>query len=283
MHKYSPRWQEWVHRTPGGSRRLCAPLPARIVAAMTDRLLSNRIAVVTGGSSGIGAATARRLAAAGAHVALVGRRTHRLKELAAALDGRALPLPVDVGDRAALDRAAQHVEEELGRVDLVVAGAGIMPISPIVERRADDWDRLLELGLGGVLNTVHAFVPQLVRAAEAGQPADLVTISSIAAHRVLPSAIVYGATKAGVTHLAAGLRAELGPLGVRVTNVEPGATDTELINSVGGPETRARIAEMLSGLTVLKPDDVARLVAFAVSQPPHVNLPRVVVMSSEEA
>jgi NADP-dependent 3-hydroxy acid dehydrogenase YdfG len=244
--------------------------------------LQHRTAVVTGASSGMGAATARALAARGARVALLARREERLQALAAELGDLALPVVADVTDRAAVDRAAAKIEDAFSDVDLVVAGAGSMPIAPIVERRADDWDRVVDVTLDGVLNTVHAFLPSLTRVAGAGRPADLVLVSSIAAHRVLPTAIVYGAAKAGVSHLAAGLRAELSPAGVRVTNIEPGATNTELIDSVGGPETRASIAEVLASLTVLEAGDVARLIEFAVSQPPHVNLPSVAIMSTEE-
>jgi NADP-dependent 3-hydroxy acid dehydrogenase YdfG len=247
--------------------------------------LAGRVAVVTGASSGMGAATARRLAAGGASVALLARRADRLDALADSLrstGAAVLPVPTDVSDRAALDAAATRVAEELGPVDLVVANAGLMPLAPIVDRRADDWDRMIAVNLGGVLAAVHAFVGQLVDAAAAGRVADLVTISSLAAQKAMAKAAVYGATKAAVTHLAANLRIELSPLGVRVTNIEPGATDTELRGSIGDPDVLAWLDDYLASTTVLQPENVADLVGYVAEQPAHVNFRQIVITSTAE-
>jgi NADP-dependent 3-hydroxy acid dehydrogenase YdfG len=189
----------------------------------SDRPLSGRVAVITGASSGIGAATARALAAGGAQVALLARRRDRLDALAEELGGDALALSVDVERAGALAEAAEAVATRLGRADLVVANAGIMQPAAIEA----DWRRQLDVNVGGVLATVQAFLPALLAAAGDGT-ADIVTTSSIAARVRFPGYTVYGATKAAVTALAEGLRVDLSPRGVRITNLEPGLIATEL-------------------------------------------------------
>ena len=186
--------------------------------------LAGRVAVVTGATSGIGAATARRLAADGAAVALLGRREDRLRALAAELhddvDARAgaIALATDVTDPAAVERAARRVGAELGRVDLVVANAGAMLAAPFETADTAEWDRMIELNVRGLLRTGRAFAGDLLAAAADGAPADLVHVGSVGGHLVFPTYAVYGATKAAVAHLTRNLRAELGPRGVRVKN-----------------------------------------------------------------
>jgi NADP-dependent 3-hydroxy acid dehydrogenase YdfG len=244
--------------------------------------LEGRVAVVTGAASGIGAATARRLTAGGASVALLARRRERLEALAAELGERALPLAVDVTDPAAVQAAAGAVAERFGRADLVVNNAGVMLAAPLSELREDEWTRMLDTNVRGVLEVVRAFVPGLVEAAKEG-PADLVNISSIGARITFPGYAVYGATKAAVSYFSRSIRTELAPLRVRVTNVEPGLTESELRDHVAHPDSRAIVDSMFEQMDALTSGDVADLIAYAVTRPRRVSVPELVIVPSDQA
>jgi NADP-dependent 3-hydroxy acid dehydrogenase YdfG len=244
--------------------------------------LDGRVAVVTGAASGIGAATARRLAADGASVALLARRRERLESLAAELGDRALAVPVDVTDPRAVDDAAARVADGLGRVDLVVNNAGVMLAAPLTELRYDEWTRMLDTNVRGVLEIVRAFVPGLVEAAKDG-PADLIDISSVGARQTYPGYAVYGATKAAVTYLSQAIRGEVAPSGVRVTNIEPGLTDTELREHVANAEARALVDSMFDTMGGIGADDVADLIAYVVSRPRDVNIPLLQILPTAQA
>jgi NADP-dependent 3-hydroxy acid dehydrogenase YdfG len=165
--------------------------------------LDGRIAVVTGAASGMGAATARRFAEAGARVALIARRADRLDPLVDDLGAdRALAVPADVTDPAALDAAGALVADRLGPVDLVVANAGVMLPGPLEELRTEEWRRMIDLNLTGVLETVRVFLPALLDSADRRGVADLMLISSLGARVTFPGYAVYGATKAAVSYLA---------------------------------------------------------------------------------
>jgi NADP-dependent 3-hydroxy acid dehydrogenase YdfG len=249
--------------------------------------LRGRTAVVTGAASGMGEATARLLAAHGARVALLARRADRLDEVAAKIvaeGGEALAVPADVTDPAGVESAAHRTREAYGPVDLVVNAAGVMLPNPVTAGREDEWTRMIDTNLTGALRVVRAFVPDLLAAASEGRPADLVNISSIGAHLAFPDYSVYGATKAALTHLSATLRTELGPRDVRVTNIEPGLTDTELAGHIDN----AALSDALDGMfasvgTALSAGDVADLVAYTVSRPAHVNLRQAVVLPTRQA
>ena len=207
----------------------------------TTRPLAGRVAVVTGATSGIGAAVARRLAAAGASVVVTGRRADRLDALAAELPD-VVAVAADVSARSALDPVVAAARE-LGGADLVVANAGTMSGAPFEAGDAADWDRMLDVNLRGLLATGRAFAPGLLAAAAEGRAADLVLVSSANAHDVYPGWAVYGATKAAVSHLARNLRAEYGPRGVRVKRIEPGITATELGDDITHAPSREMVAQ----------------------------------------
>ncbi|GAA4605801.1 NADP-dependent 3-hydroxy acid dehydrogenase YdfG [Actinoplanes octamycinicus] len=248
--------------------------------------LQNRTAVITGAASGIGAATAELVAAAGARVALLARRRDRLDELAAkirAAGGTALAVPADITDAAAVNAAAEQVTAAFGPADLIVNAAGVMLPNPIADGRDDEWARMIDTNLTGTLRVIRAFLPGLRAAASAGRTADLVNVSSIAAHAMFPTFAVYAATKAGVTQLSAALRTELGSEMVRVTNIEPGLTDTELSGHIDNTEIAGRVGEMYQVLPALRSEDVADLVAYTVSRPRHVNLRQVIVLPTPQA
>lgn len=248
--------------------------------------LAGRIAVVTGAASGMGAATARLLAAHGARVALLARRRERLTDMAAKIQadgGTAVPVSVDVTAAESVSAAADLVHKSLGSVDLVVNAAGVMLPNPIDAGREDEWTRMIDTNISGVLRVIRAFVPDLVSAAEAGRPADLVNISSIGAHVIAPTYAVYGATKAAITQLSAALRTELGPRRVRVTNIEPGLTDTELGSHIDNPKLSGQLDGFYAAIEALTADDIADLIAYTTSRPPRVNLRQAIVMPTQQA
>ncbi|MCG5213577.1 SDR family oxidoreductase [Streptosporangium sp. KLBMP 9127] len=253
---------------------------------LTGTPLASRVAVITGASSGIGAATALRLAELGAKVAFMARRKERLDDLVAtvqAAGGTAIAIPVDVTGRDSVNDAAAEVAERLGTADLVVNNAGVQLISPITDLKQDDWQRQIDLNVTGVMNVIGAFLPHLTAAAEAGRPADLITTSSIAATRILEKFSVYSGTKAYISHLTRLLRVELGPNNVRVATIEPGMVDTELPSHVTDPDASALMKGLLTEIDPLRSADVAETVAFIAASPRHVNLTEITILPTAQA
>jgi NADP-dependent 3-hydroxy acid dehydrogenase YdfG len=253
---------------------------------MSYENLSGRTAVVTGAASGIGEAVALRLAAQGARVALFARRADRLEHVAGKIraeGGEALVVVADVTDDASVEAARDLVHQTYGRVDLVVNNAGVMLPNPVDDGRLDEWQRMLDTNVTGVLRMIRAFSADLVAAAAEGRTADLVNVSSIGAHITFPNYAVYGATKAAVTYLSQSLRGEFGPRDVRVTNVEPGLTETELATHVDSAELSGQLDGMLKAIGSLSAAEVADVVAYATSRPRHVNLRQIMVLPTRQA
>jgi NADP-dependent 3-hydroxy acid dehydrogenase YdfG len=255
---------------------------------MSYENLDGRTAVVTGAASGIGEAVALTLAAQGAKVALLARRAERLDALAEKIrtdGGQALPVVADVTDGASVAAAVDRIHDVYGTVDLVVNSAGIGLLSfSIEDAPVDDWQRMIDTNVTGVLRVTGAFAKDLKEAAAQGRSADLVNISSVGAHHLpgFPGAAVYGATKAAVTHLSALLRGEFGPRDVRVTNIEPGLTATELPSHMDNEGLREQLGGMVEALGTLAAGDIADLVAYVTSRPRHVNLRQVVVLPTRQ-
>ncbi|MFD9691177.1 SDR family oxidoreductase [Kitasatospora sp. NPDC059146] len=253
---------------------------------MSYPALATRTAVVTGAASGMGAATARLLAANGARVALLARRTGRIDALAAeiaAAGGQALAVTADITDQASVDAAAKAVHAAYGPVDLVVNNAGVMLANPLADGRIDEWTRMIDTNLTGALRIVRAFTADLTAAAADGRTADLVNVSSIASHVSFPDYAVYGATKAALTQLSTALRTEFGPRDVRVSAVEPGLTETELGEHIDNPVLREQLGGLFAAIPALGADDIADLIAYTVSRPRHVNLRHQVVLPTRQA
>ena len=239
--------------------------------------LDGRVGIITGASSGIGRAVARALAAEGAAVVLAARRMERLeadvRELQAA-GGQALAVQTDVtrlDDVRAMVAAAMTT---FGRVDMLVNNAGIMPLSPLTEGRVEDWTRMVDVNVNGVLHGIAAVLPVMLEQG-AGH---IVNVGSVAGRRPFPGGTVYAATKFAVRCLSWGLHLELGAEhGIRATDIQPGYVETELINTVPDAEAREAWAERWADKRALQADDVARAVLYAVTSPPHVAVSEVLV------
>jgi NADP-dependent 3-hydroxy acid dehydrogenase YdfG len=247
--------------------------------------LEGRVAVITGASSGIGAATAKALASRGARVALLARRKDKLDGLNDAIrraGGQSAVWQIDVTDRGAVERAAAEIVAKFGRVDIVVNNAGVMLPNPIETKRVEQWQQQIDLNISGLMNVIGAFTTALLKAGAGPGAADLVNISSIAARNIFPSFAVYSGTKAFVTHLSIHLRAELGSKGVRVTAVEPGIVGTELQDHVDFQGAIDWLEGSKSQIDWLKSEDVAEAIAFTVSLPRRVNLQQVTIMPTAQ-
>ncbi|MFI9324857.1 SDR family NAD(P)-dependent oxidoreductase [Kitasatospora aureofaciens] len=249
--------------------------------------LQGTVALVTGASSGIGAATAQSLAAEGAAVALVARRKGRLEKLAAAIraeGGTALAVAADITERQQAADAVATVVAELGRLDTVVNNAGLMHIGPAAQALSEDWDSMVEINVNGVLHVTHAALPHLIRAA-ADSPrrvADLINISSTAGRVARPGTAVYNLTKFGVNGFSEALRQEVREQGVRVGVVEPGTVATELSSHLRDG-VREAIERQVDGLELLRPEDVADAVAYIVTRDRRVAVNEMLVRASDQS
>jgi len=242
--------------------------------------LTGRTAVVTGAASGIGAAIAKEFAANGAKVALLARRADRIGDLADKIradGGQALAVATDITSDESVAAAVTAVNTTFGRVDVVVNNAGVMIPNDISSAPFAEWQTMLDTNVTGLLRVIRAFTPDLT----ADGHADLVNISSIAAHLTFPEYSVYGATKAAVTYLSNSLRAELGPKGVRVTNIEPGLVETELRADITGDSAKF-LDDWIATAGILAAEELADVVAFAVSRPAHVNLRQIVALPTTQ-
>lgn len=235
--------------------------------------LAGRQALITGASAGIGAATARALAARGAHVTLTARRADRLEALAAELGESASVAAVDVRDAASVAGLFDgHA------YDLVVANAGLgLGVAPLHEGDTGDWSTMIDTNVKGVLHTVRAALPPM-RARGAG---DLVLIGSVAGRQVYPGGNVYNATKHAVKAIYDALRLDEVGSGVRFTTVDPGMVETEF--SLVRLGDRSAADAVYDGMTPLRPEDVADAIAFAVTRPPHVNIGEIVLWPTDQA
>ena len=248
--------------------------------------LAGRVAVVTGASSGIGEATAKRLAASGAKVAVLARRGDRLEKLVNDIEqagGTALAIAADVTDAEALRSAAERIATELGTVDLLFNNAGVMLPAPVEELPVEQWHRQIDINVSGLMNAIGAFVPQLIAAATEKGVADLINTSSIGAQNIFPNFAVYAGTKAYVTQMSRTLRAELGAKNVRVSAIEPGIVETELQSHVTDAGANEWLENMKDQIDFLAPDDVAEAINFLASQPARVNVQQLTIMPTRQA
>jgi NADP-dependent 3-hydroxy acid dehydrogenase YdfG len=232
--------------------------------------IRGKVIVITGASSGLGEAAARRLSAEGATVVLGARRSERLQSLTREFDARgakSLAVATDVSDRSQVQTLIDSAVNTFGRIDVLINNAGVMPLSPLENLQVDEWDRMIDVNIKGVLYGIAAALPHMKRQ-KAGH---IVNVSSVAGHKVGPTFAVYSATKHAVRTLSEGLRMEVKPYNIRTTIISPGAVATELLDGISDPETAAANRAYVAQVAV-PADSFARAVAFAISQPAELDI-----------
>lgn len=235
-------------------------------------LIQDKIIVITGASSGIGAATARLLARSGATVVLGARRIDRLQQLVADIQadgGAAVAHALDVSVRDQVQDFIDRTVAAYGRVDVIINNAGVMPLSPLAALKVDEWDRMIDVNIRGVLHGIAAVLPQM----QAQGHGQVINLASIGAHAVSPTAAVYCATKYAVWAISEGLRQE--SPSIRVTTISPGVTTSELAESIS--DTQGREAMRSFRATAIPAEAVARAIAFAIAQPAEVDTSEIVI------
>ncbi|PSL50419.1 NADP-dependent 3-hydroxy acid dehydrogenase YdfG [Salsuginibacillus halophilus] len=236
--------------------------------------LQNQTVMMTGASSGIGAAAAKRLAADGANVVLVARRKERLDELVneiTSAGGQAIAVAADITNRAEVEGAVAKAKEAYSTVDVLVNNAGVMLLSMLEKDHVDEWETMVDVNIKGVLFGVHAVLPAMIEQ----QNGHVINVSSVAGQEVMPSSSVYSATKFAVRAFSMGMEKELTHHGIRTTNISPGPVETELATHITDQDIVERFESM--DMPFLKADDIADAIHYAVSQPRSVNVNEVTV------
>lgn len=231
--------------------------------------ISEKTILVTGASSGIGEAAVRELAATGARLFIGARRTERLQALAEELGENVAWHELDVADAASFDAFVDAAEARFGRVDVLVNNAGVMPLSPLAALKRDEWKRMIDVNIHGVLNGIASVLPRFV----AQGHGHVVNVASVGAHIVLPTAAVYCGTKHAVWAITEGLRQEHDE--VRATIISPGVVATELGHDITDPEVAAALKDWRQ--KSLTPDAIGRAIRYAVEQPDGVDVNEVIV------
>jgi NADP-dependent 3-hydroxy acid dehydrogenase YdfG len=243
--------------------------------------LSEKVAIITGASSGIGEATALALAAQGAQVVIVARRGDRLEKLAQQISetgGKALQIIADVTDEAQVRQMVDKAQAELGRVDILVNNAGVMLLGPIDGADTEDWRRMVNLNVLGLMYATHAVLP-LMKAQGEGH---IINISSVAGRTASANVGVYNATKWGVGAFSEALRQEVHKDKIRVTVIEPGIVATELGEHITNTEVKERLQARVAAMTPLESEDIAAAIVYAVTQPPRVNVNEILIRPTDQ-
>lgn len=243
--------------------------------------ISGKVVVITGASSGLGEATARMLSSMGATVVLAARRKDRIDSLAADLrnnNGKALAIETDVTDVNQVRNLVDTAIKEFGRIDVMLNNAGLMPQSLLEQLRIEDWDKMIDVNIKGVLYGIAAALPYM----KEQKSGHIINVSSVAEHRVGPGSAVYSATKFAVRALTEGLRQEVKPYNLRTTIISPGAVATELPASVTDPATAKSMQEYYEK-NAIPADSFARAVVYAVSQPEDVDISEILFRPTVQA
>ena len=243
--------------------------------------LKQKVGIVTGASSGIGEATAIALAAAGAKVAIAARRSERLETLTQRIQqngGEALPITADVANEAQVQDMVSATKDKWGRVDILVNNAGVMLLGPVYEANTEDWRRMFDVNVLGLMYATHAILP-LMKAQGEGH---IVNISSVAGRVANAGTGVYNATKWAVGAFSESLRKEVHKDKIRVTIIEPGLVATELPQHITNPEAKERAKAFYESVRSLDSEDIAAAIVYAVTQPPHVNVNEILIRPTEQ-
>jgi NADP-dependent 3-hydroxy acid dehydrogenase YdfG len=236
--------------------------------------IKDKVVIITGASSGMGEAAAKHLAQLGASVVLGARRADRIEKLAKEINdngGKALAFAADVTQRDQVKNLVDAAVEAFGRVDVLLNNAGIMPLSLVESLHVDEWDKMIDVNLKGVLNGIAAVLPYM-KEQKSGQ---IINTSSVAGHKVFSGSAVYSATKFAVRALSEGLRMEVKPYNIRTTIVCPGAVKTELLEHISEADIQQANKDYV-GAVGISPDSFARVVAFAISQPEDVDINEII-------
>jgi NADP-dependent 3-hydroxy acid dehydrogenase YdfG len=235
--------------------------------------IENKVVIITGASSGIGAATAKLLAQRGAKIVLGARRTERLEAVVKDIrdaGGIAEYQTLDVTQRSQLETIVQLTQSKFGRVDVLINNAGVMPLSALDQLKVDEWDRMIDVNIKGVLYGIAAALP-IMKAQKTGQ---IINLSSIGGHAVSPTAAVYCATKFAVGAISEGLRQEVGG-DIRVTVISPGVTESELADSISDETARKGMQQFRK--VSIPAEAIARAIVFAIEQPDDVDVSEIIV------
>ncbi|MER8839160.1 SDR family oxidoreductase [Mesorhizobium sp. M0684] len=232
--------------------------------------IENKVVVITGASSGLGEATARHLAARGASVVLGARRSHRIDALVQELTAaghKAKAVTTDVTDAGQVQNLVNTAVREFGRIDVMLNNAGLMPLAPLERLKVDEWDRMIDVNIKGVLYGIAAALPYM----KEQRSGHIINVSSVYGHVVDLGAAVYCATKFAVRALSEGLRKEVKPYNIRTTVISPGAVSTELLEHISEKDIQQGTRNFVSKIAV-GPDTFARTVAFAINEPDDVDI-----------
>lgn len=244
--------------------------------------LKGEVAIVTGASSGIGEATAKALAQAGASVMLAARRKDRLEALEQTIKdagGNAQYVVTDVTSRKAVEHLVKTTEDAFGAVDILVNNAGVMMLSYLEKTQVDEWDTMIDVNIKGVMYGTAAVLDSMIER----KRGHIINVSSIAGRRVSPSAAVYCATKFAVSAFSDGLRQELSAkYGIRVTCIEPGIVATELTHHITDKDVIERFSGVFERITPLTSEDIAEAIMYAVTSPQRVNMLEMLVVPTSQ-
>ncbi|MDZ8136406.1 MAG: SDR family oxidoreductase [Nostoc sp. DedQUE04] len=240
--------------------------------------IQNKVVIITGASSGLGEATAKRLAASGAKLMLAARREDRLKDLVGAIaksGGTATYQVTDVANRAQVEALAKETLSTYGQIDVLINNAGLMPLSALDQVKVDEWERMIDINIKGVLYGIAAVLP-IMRQQKSGH---VINLSSVAGHKVFPGAAVYCATKYAVRAISEGLRLESNGE-IRSTNISPGAVATELGNTITDKDAAAGINQLYE--IAIDADAIARAIAYAIEQPSDVDVNEIIIRPTRQ-
>ena len=245
--------------------------------------IEGKTIIITGASSGIGEATAMKLAKEGANVVLTARREERLNELKKKVDGlnagKALVVTGDVTNKDNFKTLVEKTKKEVNSIDGLINNAGLMPLSYVKNLHTDEWDKMIDVNIKGVMNGVAAVLPTMMEQ----KSGNIINISSSAANKIYPGGAIYCATKSAVKMFSEGLRMELAPkFGINVTSIEPGFVDTELIDSITDDEIKEELLSNFKEMTPLEAQDIADAIYYSLTQPKRANVNDVFIMPTDQ-
>ena len=236
--------------------------------------IEGKVVVITGASSGMGAATARHLAGEGAIVVIGARRADRIEALAKEITdkgGKALAVTTDVTKREDVKALVDKAVDTYGRVDVLLNNAGLMPLAPLERLKFDEWDQMVDVNIKGVLNGIAAALPYMTEQKDG----HIINVSSVYGHKVEPGAAVYCGTKFAVRAISEGLRQEVKPYNLRTTIISPGAVATELLDHISEQDIAKNVREFVDTIAI-PAESFARMIAFAISQPKEVDVSEII-------